>query len=201
MEPGAAAALGVYLHGLAGDRLLPVMGDAGMLATDLLRELPVVRRELCYGRKCPMLKAKDIMTRKFIPFVSRPTIKELAAFLSKPSQGDAGSGWRPDIWRGSSLNRLVEQDKPLHMPTVISLFDWVLYLESEKNFREEVKRISARTVGEICAREVITCTPETPVNEIAALMVEHQVHLVPVVEGERVVGVVARLDIIRSMGT
>lgn len=48
-----AAVLGVYMHGRAADRLLPVMGDAGMLATDLLRELPVVRRELVMGENAP----------------------------------------------------------------------------------------------------------------------------------------------------
>jgi CBS domain-containing protein len=95
---------------------------------------------------------------------------------------------------------LVEQDKPLHVPTVISLFDWVLYLESEKNFREEVEKITARKVGEICTREVVTCTPDTPVSEIAALMIEKKAHLIPVVEEKKVVGVVARLDIIRAMG-
>jgi len=31
-------------------------------------------------------------------------------------------------------------------------------------------------------------------------MVDHKAHLIPVVEGEKVVGVVARLDIIRAMG-
>ncbi|NJC88266.1 MAG: NAD(P)H-hydrate dehydratase [Desulfuromonas sp.] len=46
MEAGAAAALGVYLHGLAGDRLRPRYGDAGLLATDLLRELPMARNSL-----------------------------------------------------------------------------------------------------------------------------------------------------------
>jgi NAD(P)H-hydrate epimerase len=48
-----AAVLGVYMHGRAADRLLPAMGDAGMLATDLLRELPVVRRELVMGGNMP----------------------------------------------------------------------------------------------------------------------------------------------------
>jgi CBS domain-containing protein len=94
----------------------------------------------------------------------------------------------------------VELDRPLHIPTVIAIFDWVLYLESEKKFRDEVERITARKVADICSREVVTCTPETPVSEIAELMTEKKAHLVPVVAGGKVVGVVARLDLIRSMG-
>ncbi|PLX70530.1 MAG: hypothetical protein C0614_14600, partial [Desulfuromonas sp.] len=40
---------------------------------------------------------------------------------------------------------------------------------------------------------------ETPVSEVANLMVEHKTHLIPVVEDGNMLGVVARLDIIRSM--
>ena len=41
-----AAALGVYLHGLAADRLLDTFGDAGLLATDVMREIPAARQAL-----------------------------------------------------------------------------------------------------------------------------------------------------------
>jgi NAD(P)H-hydrate epimerase len=41
-----AASLGVFLHGLAGDRLARRLGDAGLLATDLLREIPAARHQL-----------------------------------------------------------------------------------------------------------------------------------------------------------
>ncbi len=44
-----ATVFGVYLHGRAADRLLPSLGDAGMVATDLLRELPAARRELIHS--------------------------------------------------------------------------------------------------------------------------------------------------------
>lgn len=63
-----------------------------------------------------------------------------------------------------------------------------------------MERITARKVADICSRQVVTCTPQTPVTEIAELMSEKKAHLVPVVENGRVVGVVGRLDIVRSMG-
>lgn len=52
MTAGDAATLGVYLHGLAGDRLRPSYGDAGLLATDLLRELPAARHSLTKETPC-----------------------------------------------------------------------------------------------------------------------------------------------------
>lgn len=43
MQATDAALLGVFLHGLAGDRLAARQGTAGLLASDLLRELPAAR--------------------------------------------------------------------------------------------------------------------------------------------------------------
>jgi NAD(P)H-hydrate epimerase len=44
--PLAAAAAGVWLHGRSGDRLRPRFGDAGLLASDLLSEIPGARCEI-----------------------------------------------------------------------------------------------------------------------------------------------------------
>lgn len=46
MAPFEAACLGVWLHGSAGDRVAARMGDAGVLPSDLLAEIPLVRRHL-----------------------------------------------------------------------------------------------------------------------------------------------------------
>jgi NAD(P)H-hydrate epimerase len=46
VPPLAAAAAGVWLHGRSGDRLFPRFGDAGLLARDLLAEIPGARSEV-----------------------------------------------------------------------------------------------------------------------------------------------------------
>jgi NAD(P)H-hydrate epimerase len=46
VEPAAAARLGVYLHGQAGELVRERLGDAGLLAGDLPDALPIVRRRL-----------------------------------------------------------------------------------------------------------------------------------------------------------
>jgi len=46
----AAAALGVYLHARAGQQLTERLGDAGLMATDLLVEIPLARRRLTRAR-------------------------------------------------------------------------------------------------------------------------------------------------------
>ncbi len=46
LEPETAASLGVYLHGLAGESVRDRLGDTGMVASDLLPELPVTIKGL-----------------------------------------------------------------------------------------------------------------------------------------------------------
>ncbi|PLY01088.1 MAG: bifunctional ADP-dependent NAD(P)H-hydrate dehydratase/NAD(P)H-hydrate epimerase [Desulfuromonas sp.] len=49
MKAEAAALLGVYLHGRSADRLAESRGQAGVLASDLLADLPATREELLTG--------------------------------------------------------------------------------------------------------------------------------------------------------
>jgi ADP-dependent NAD(P)H-hydrate dehydratase / NAD(P)H-hydrate epimerase len=46
LDTFAAAQLGVYMHGSAGEQVSARLGDAGLLASDLTPELPLVRRRL-----------------------------------------------------------------------------------------------------------------------------------------------------------
>jgi hydroxyethylthiazole kinase-like uncharacterized protein yjeF len=49
LKPFDAAALGVYLHGLAGEKVKNEIGDTGMIASDLLPVLPLVINQLKKG--------------------------------------------------------------------------------------------------------------------------------------------------------
>src|SRR5210317_677595 len=110
-----------------------------------------------------MLTAGDIMTTQIYTVHRDSEIKALAKIFVErkvnalPVVDDDGM-----LVGMVSQTDLVEQDKPLHIPTVISLFDWVIYLESEKKFQDEVNKVTARKVSEICSRDPVTCRPETP---------------------------------------
>ena len=149
-----------------------------------------------------MLTAREIMSRDVVTVSEETSLKDLASkfvetrFSNMPVVDSAGK-----LIGVISETDLIEQQKPLHIPTVMALLDGVFYLDSEKSFKAEVDRVTAATVGELCNRKPVTCAPSATVREIAALMSQHKVHLLPVVEGEQMIGVVSRLDMIRSMET
>ena len=53
LDPVTAAVAGVYVHGEAGRRVADRLGVAGLLASDLLEEIPVVQKLLREGRVAP----------------------------------------------------------------------------------------------------------------------------------------------------
>jgi len=127
-------------------------------------------------------------------------VREMAAifdtmrFGSLPIVDDAGN-----LTGIVTASDLVEQDRPLHMPTVISLFDWIIPLEGESSLQRELNKITAQTAAELASADVVTVTPSDSVSSAAEIMSSKKLHALPVVEGKKLVGMVSRIDIIRSM--
>lgn len=147
-----------------------------------------------------MLTAQDVMTRDVITVTRETTVRDLADIfttrkISSVPVLDADGALAGVVTESD----LIEQDRNLHIPTVISLFDWVIYLESGKKFEQQLKKMTGQAVGDIYQEDVVTVVPSTPVSEIAELMTRHRIHSIPVVDGGKVVGIVARIDLIRSM--
>jgi CBS domain-containing protein len=57
----------------------------------------------------------------------------------------------------------------------------------------------ARVVGDVMTRDVVALTDAHDAAAFASLLVEHGVKSVPVVQGDRVVGIVGRRDLLRLL--
>ena len=146
-----------------------------------------------------MLKAKDIMTKEVITVKPEATVEELARLLM-----DNKISGVPVIDDKRTLigivteNDLIRKNKRLHIPTVIRLFDAFILLGSGK-VEEEIKKMVATTVDEICTKKVVSITEENTLYEIATIMAEQNIHLLPVLRGKMVVGIVGKADMVRAM--
>lgn len=60
-------------------------------------------------------------------------------------------------------------------------------------------RESPATAGEIMRREIATTTPDTPIEEAAAIMCDEKVGALPVLRGEKLVGLITESDIFRAL--
>ncbi len=146
-----------------------------------------------------MLTAKDIMTKDVITVKPGTSIEELSEILVKnrisgvPVVDDSGS-----LYGIATENDLISRNKRLHIPTVVSFLDAAIYLESSKKFEQEVKRLAATKVGDICIRKVRTIAEDTTLTDIATIMAENKTYLLPVVKGGKVVGIVGKRDVVKA---
>jgi len=147
-----------------------------------------------------MLKVKDIMTKDVVTVTKETTVMELAKIFAERHLSSL-----PVVDQNGELigivteTDLVEQDKNLHIPTVISIFDWVIYLESDKKFEKELKKMTGRTVGDIYSADAVTVSPDSSIADVADLLSSRKINALPVVEGNKLIGIVSRIDLIRSM--
>ncbi|MBW1701321.1 MAG: CBS domain-containing protein [Deltaproteobacteria bacterium] len=147
-----------------------------------------------------MLNASDIMTTDVITVKKDTNLKDLAKLLYESHINGVPVVDDDGLLIGIICESdLIRKDKKLHIPTVVAIFDWVLYLESPKKIEKEIQRINATTVEDLYTKNVITVDEKTPIDEIATIMEQKKIYTIPVMDGDRLVGVVGKADLLRSL--
>lgn len=100
-----------------------------------------------------------------------------------------------------STGDLIVQESSLHFPTVISLLGATLELpSSQRRFDEDIQKALGSKVRDVMHGGPYTVPPDENLERAATLMHDHDVSRLPVVDGDgRLVGIVARVDILRAI--
>ncbi len=147
-----------------------------------------------------MLAAKDIMTREVVTVTAETPVRELAQILWE--KRISGVPVVDDEGRVTSVvteNDLIDQNKKVHIPTVMTLLDSFIYLESPEKAEKELRKMAGKTVKDICSEKLVTIDEDTPLEDIASIMADKRVHTLPVLAGTELVGVVGKSDIIKTL--
>ena len=60
-------------------------------------------------------------------------------------------------------------------------------------------QVGARTVGQAMDKAPLTCTPETPIDEVRRMMLERHSRYMPVVDGQLLMGVISFYDVAKAV--
>jgi CBS domain-containing protein len=147
-----------------------------------------------------MLKAKDVMTRDVTIVTADMKVDELGRlFIDKKISGAPVADSKGALIGIVTENDLIRKNTRLHIPTVLRVFDAIIPLGRPDSVEDEIKKMTASTVGEICTKEVLSVSPEASIQDVSSIMFEKGVHLVPVLEAGKIVGIIGKIDIIRGM--
>ena len=146
--------------------------------------------------------AKDIMTKDVVSASVDMTVKEFADLLVEKNISGAPVLDRDGRVVGvASESDLVVKDARIHYPTYLHLLDGFIYWPgSVSKFNAEFKKALGLTVGDIMTSEPFTAPETASIEDIATLIADHEVGLVPIVdEAGRLVGIVTTHDIITTI--
>ena len=147
-----------------------------------------------------MVKASEIMKEKVISVPPDMPVDELGRFfIEHDISGVPVVGSKGELVGIVTEYDLISQSKKFHLPSLLRLFDAIIPLEGANAVEKEIKKMSASQVSDICTRDVITIAEDTPIDEIATIMAEKHITLLPVLKEGRITGVVGKREVIRGV--
>jgi CBS domain-containing protein len=94
---------------------------------------------------------------------------------------------------------LIVRNTRLEPPAFFQILDARFPLETPGQYKERIRHMLGTHARDVMTEKVVTIGPDEELEALAELMVKRRVNPVPVVENERLVGIVSRSDIIRMM--
>ncbi len=91
---------------------------------------------------------------------------------------------------------LIFQDAEVKAPGFLDILGGIVPLGNIEEYRREALKSAGVTVGEVMTDDPVIVSPEATLAETATLMAERRKKILPVVEGERLIGVITRMDIL-----
>jgi CBS domain-containing protein len=94
---------------------------------------------------------------------------------------------------------LIAQQKKMPIPTLFTFLDGFIQLTSVKQLEQQTRKLVALTVADAMTPNPITVQSDTTIETVAALMVDNNFHTLPVVVGGRLVGIIGKEDVLRTL--
>jgi CBS domain-containing protein len=142
----------------------------------------------------------DIMTTDVVTVDPSITVTEAAKLMV-----DHEIGALPVLEGGKVVGIVTEgdlimQDVKLEYPTYLHLLDgYIMYPPSTRHFESELKKAVAADVRTVMTDDPVTIQATSSIEDAATLLVDKDVSRIPVLEGEDLVGIVSKSDVVRSL--
>jgi len=146
------------------------------------------------------LIARDIMTPDPVTVAPGATVVEAAKMMA-----DTDFGALPVVDEGKLIGIVTEgdlimQDVKIEYPTYIQFLDgFIMYPPAHARFESELKKAVAATVGDVMTEHPVTVQADASIEDVATLLAEEDVSRLPVLDGESLVGIVSKHDIVRAI--
>ena len=141
--------------------------------------------------------AAEIMTKPVLGIAPDATLAEAVGLMLRTGISGLpvlnGSGKLVGMLTEGDLLVRKELDTTARRPR------WLAALLSPGRLAEEYVHSHGSKVEELMTRDVITIAPDTPLDQIVALMTHKRVKRLPVMENDALIGIVSRADLLKAL--
>jgi CBS domain-containing protein len=147
-----------------------------------------------------VMKAKEMMEKEVITVKEDTTIQEIAKILIEHKISGV-----PVVNSEGSLVGIVTEGDLLHketsprLPNFVNILGAIIYYNGVERYHEEFKKLMAGQAIEIMTDSVVTVSEDVDIDEVARLMIKHSIKRIPVIKGDKIVGIISRSDIIKIL--
>ena len=145
------------------------------------------------------MKARDVMTAPVITVKDTAAVKDVAKlFLER------GISAVPVVNARDELVGIVSEGDFLHRSEIGTQRQrpwWLALMAGDQGLAADYIKSHAKCVADIMTRNVITAAPDTPLNEIAAMLEQHGIKRVPIVHEKNLVGIVSRANLVQALAS
>lgn len=147
-----------------------------------------------------MPKIKDIMTTELITVSPETEVLKAAKLLLENRINGIpvvdGAGKLVGILCQSDL---IAQQKRLPIPSFFTFMDGFFSTSSRKQIEKQVQKIAAIAVAQAMTPNPVVVEPDDGIEVVASLMVDKGFHTLPVLHEGRLVGIVGKEDILKTL--
>jgi CBS domain-containing protein len=139
------------------------------------------------------MRVEDFMTRRVVTITPDTTLLAAAKLMLEHRVGGLpvldASGLMIGVFSESDLLREEGEDGS----------PWLQMMVGPDGKPAEPPRLDARKVGDVMTRQLITIAPGASIAQACRLLHEHRLRRLPVVENDKLVGMIARADLVRAV--
>ena len=146
------------------------------------------------------MKVKDLMTKNVISVKPDESLGDVVVkFMENKISG------APVLDSEELVGVISKADILKQLSTAGSMHELLVAVSGlwEKNKKNNnmdyLKKVSERVVSDVMSRHVVTVDPESSIERAARLMVNRNINRLPVVENKKLLGIVARGDLVKAL--
>ena len=140
------------------------------------------------------------MTKDVISVKPDASIRELAELLlakrisGVPVVDDSGA-LRGIVSEGDLMRKEIAPE----VPDELCILGAVIYYNGLQEYKDAFRKFSAMTAKEIMTEKVLTVKENDDVSKVAKIMLDKHIKRLPVMDGDKLAGIVSRSDIVKML--